>query len=82
MKTHDNILPDKCDICLDKIPLYTPWYSVIIAGHFCKDPKDLTGNREYQVLCKDCFQAYKNFIIEHRTEENHKRNYKDMKGGN
>lgn len=75
----DTTLPTKCDICYDKIQLYEPWYSVMITGHFCNDPKMKELGKGYMALCPGCFNAYKHFIIETRTEENHKRNLKDIK---
>lgn len=78
LRTLDTTLPTKCDICQDNIPLYSPWYSVIITGHFCPDPK-IGGDKGYQALCPQCFYAYKDFIVEHRTEETHKRHMRDVK---
>lgn len=74
-------IPDRCDICQDKIGLYEPWYSIIMQGHHCLTPKlKQAGEKGYLALCPVCFQAYENFIIEHETQENHKRHMKDIKG--
>ena len=80
LRTLDTTLPDRCDICRDPIQLYSPWYSVMITGHFCDDPKSTMGDKGYQALCPNCFHAYEKFIIEHRTQENHRKNYKEMRG--
>ena len=80
LRTLDTTLPKKCDICRDNIALYTPWYSVMITGHFCDDPKHLMGDKGYQALCPNCFHAYEKFIIKQETQENHKRNMKDIRG--
>lgn len=79
LRTLNTELPTRCDICRDKIPLYSPWYSVMITGHFCDDPKDITGEKGYQALCPSCFHAYKDFIIEHETQENHRRHMHDVR---
>ena len=67
----------KCDICHDNIGLYTPWYSVQVRGRFAS-----TGNLKANpiTLCTNCFHAYERFLIEREVQENHKRNYMDMKG--
>lgn len=79
LRTLDTTLPTKCDICHDKIPLYSPWYSVMIFGHFCDDPKLKSANKDYQALCPSCFQAYEKFIIQQETHENHRRHMRDVR---
>jgi hypothetical protein len=81
LRTLDTTLPTRCDICQDKIPLYQPWYSVMITGHFCDDPgKNVLTEKGYQALCPNCFQAYEKFIIEQGTQENHRRHRREMRG--
>lgn len=65
-----------CDICHDKIGLYTPWYTVQVRGRLCSN-----GNRPNPMnLCTHCFHAYENFLTEREVQENHKRNMIEMKG--
>ena len=70
------IIPKECDICHDKLGLYQPWYSVQARGHLAST-KTLKYNPT--VLCPDCFQAYKNFLVEQEVQENHKKNRIDIK---
>ena len=70
------IKPKACDICHDKIGLYTPWYSVHIKGRLCIP--QLKSNP--MTLCSNCFQAYRHFLTEREVEENHRQNMKEMKG--
>ena len=72
------IIPKECDICHDKIGLYQPWYSIRVKGYLALT-KELKSNPT--CLCSNCFHAYKNFLIERETQENHKRNYIDIKEG-
>ena len=65
-----------CDICKDKISLYQPWYSIRVEGHLgSTKAKELKNPMS---LCPNCFQAYKNFLVEHEVQENHKKNYNDL----
>lgn len=66
-----------CDICHEPIGLYKPWYSVQVKG-FLASTKDLKWNPT--VLCPECYQAYKDFLVETEVEMNHKKNLSDMKG--
>ena len=66
-----------CDICKDKIGLYTPWYSVRIKGRLCFTGKERPNP---MILCVNCYHAYENFLTEREVQENHKRNMKEMKG--
>lgn len=79
IRSLDVTLPTKCDICNDAIPLYSPWYSVMMTGHFCPDPT-IGGNESkgYQALCPECFYAYKDFVIERKTEKNHRQHMQDV----
>lgn len=70
-------LPSECSICRDKIGLYQPFYTISIHPHFVKGHRDFS---KQSVFCPNCFQAYENFLIEREVQENHKRNYKEMKG--
>lgn len=67
----------KCDICGDTIGLYTPWYSISVKGRLCI-PDKLKANP--MTLCVNCFHSYEKFLVKQEVEENHKRNYIDMKG--
>ena len=70
------IKPKQCDICHDKIGLYQPWYSIQVKGRLTF----VNGLKNNPMsLCVNCFHAYKNFLIEHEVQENHKRNYIDIK---
>ena len=53
----DKRLPDHCDLCMCKIALYRPFYTIISAGHFTKYQKDEKMN-----LCPACFKAYDQYI--------------------
>jgi hypothetical protein len=68
-------LPKQCDICKDEIKLYKPYYTVMVRPHFTQ-----LKESGIKVFCPDCFHAYENFLIEHEVQENHKRNYQEMKG--
>ena len=77
---NENIWPvhsKSCDICKDKIGLYTPYYTIKVRGWMCKADQ-LKANP--MVLCQNCYHAYENFLKKQETEENHKRNYMDLKG--
>lgn len=67
----------ECDICHDKIGLYQPWYSVQVKGHLALT-NDLKINPT--VLCPECYQAYKDFLVEQEVEANHKKNLENMRG--
>ena len=67
----------QCDICHDAIGLYTPWYSIQVKGHFASTDKTRANP---MTLCVNCFHAYEHFLIKQETEQNHKKNYLDMKG--
>lgn len=74
----NKIIRDKsCDICKDKIGLYTPWYSVHIKGKLCIPGKDRPNP---MTLCTNCYHAYENFLTEREVQENHKQNMMEMKG--
>ena len=66
-----------CDICHDKIGLYQPYYTVRIRGWLCFPNKDKPNPT---TLCVTCYHAYENFLTEREVQENHKSNYKEMKG--
>lgn len=70
-------LPSECSICKDPIKLYKPFYTITVHPHFVNDKRDYSGQK---IFCPDCFHAYENFLIEHETIENHKRNMREMKG--
>ena len=61
----------KCDICHKDIPMYEPWYSLKVNGHFMGLPK----KSEIHIFCPNCFKGYENFLIEREVQENHKQNY-------
>lgn len=68
----------KCNICHDSIGLYTPWYTIQVRGHFATvGDNKLTDT---MVLCSSCFHAYEHFLMERMTQQNHYKNYLDMKG--
>ncbi len=69
----------ECDICHDKIKLYEPWYSVFIKKRLLGIKHSELMKQNPTVLCRNCFQAYKNFLIEREVQENHKRNWIDIK---
>ena len=70
------IKPKQCDICHDKISLYQPWYLIQVKGRLAF----ADGLKANPIsLCANCFHAYKNFLIEREVQENHKRNYIDIK---
>lgn len=71
-----SIKPKQCDICHDKIGLYQPWYSVHVKGHLAIT-NELKANP--MTLCPNCFHAYQDFLISQEVQENHKRNYQDIK---
>lgn len=72
------INPKQCDICGDKIHLYEPWYSILVKGKLAiVGKKELKNNP--MCFCRDCFHAYRNFLIEREVQENHKKNYEDIK---
>lgn len=77
MKLWIQKIPDQCDICKDPIKLYQPYYTV-------KIKKTIGGvkfkQEEQHYLCPNCFDAYKDFIIERTVQENHKKTMQDMKG--
>lgn len=70
------VLQKQCDICHDKIGLYQPWYSVRVRGRLAFTDK-LKNNPT--TLCANCYHAYENFLIEREVQENHKKNYIDIK---
>lgn len=69
-------LSKSCDICHDPIGLYKPWYTVKVSPHL-KISTRLKNNP--MVLCPSCFHSYENALIEMEVQENHKRNYQDMR---
>lgn len=69
------IKPKACDLCKDPIGLYKPWYSIRVKGIWASS-KELKANP--MTLCPDCFHAYKDFLIQHEVQENHKRNYNEL----
>lgn len=68
------MLPKQCDICLDKIGLYQPYYTVQTKGHLTGDG----WHKQIGVFCPRCFHAYKDFLTERKVTENHKRIMTDM----
>ena len=70
------LIPKACDICHDRIGLYQPWYSILVRGKLAL-PNKLKRNPI--ILCPNCFHAYEDFLIEREVQENHKRNYIDIK---
>ncbi len=77
MKIHDV----SCDICQDKIGLYQPWYSILVKGKLAiipQNPAKAGLKHNPMTLCPNCFQAYKDFLLEREVQENHKRNYNDI----
>lgn len=73
-----NIIPKECDICKDKIGLYQPWYTIRVKGKLAI-PENIKKNP--MNLCANCFHAYENFLIEREVQEEHKKNYIDIKKG-
>lgn len=69
------IIPKQCDICKDKIGLYKPWYSIKVKGHLAFS--NIKNNP--MCLCPNCFNAYKDFLLEREIQENHRKNYYDIK---
>ena len=70
------IKPKACDLCKDPIGLYKPWYSIKVKGFWAYPTKDLKANP--LTLCPDCFHAYKDFLIQHEVQENHRRQYGEL----
>ena len=66
----------ECDICHDKIGLYQPWYTVRVRG-WIGSTKSLKANPT--CLCPNCFNAYKNFLIEREVQECHRQNWMAIK---
>ena len=71
------ILTRRCDICNDPIGLYEPWYSIRVRGKLAFLHRDELKHNP-MCLCRDCFRAYKDFLIEREVQENHKKHYEDV----
>lgn len=66
----------ECDICHDKIGLYTPWYTIKVRKRI---GTKISVKHNPMIFCTNCFHAYEKFLIEQEVHENHKRNYEDVR---
>ena len=67
----------KCDICSDNIGLYTPYYTVNVKGWLCRVDQKRSNP---MVLCASCYRNYEGLITQMEIQQNHNKNYMDMKG--
>lgn len=72
------IAEKRCDICKDRIGLFTPWYSVVVKKGRMRVPGDVRPNP--MTFCRKCYHAYENFLIEREVQENHKKTMQELKG--
>ena len=71
-----NQLPNRCEICKDRIGLYQPYYTIAVHAHFIKNKAEKEG---VTVFCPNCFNAYEQFLTGRQIHENRAQIINDLK---
>ncbi len=69
-----NQLPKHCDICLDPIQLYHPFYTLDVQSYFNSDK---FTDDDTLILCPECYRAYGDFLEKESAKQLHIREIRE-----